>query len=75
MTLTTADHEFGGLYFHQEGVATLPPSIAIAPTDPPAKWQFRMTHDDGADLQEDPVRHVMEMEDALLVLGYEWDGP
>jgi hypothetical protein len=74
VTLTTANHEFGGLYFHHEGAATLPPSLTIPPAEPPVKWQLRMTHAGGEDLQEDPVKHVMEVEDALLVLGYEWGG-
>jgi len=33
-----------------------------------------MSHAGGADLQEDPMEHVMEVEDALLLLGYEWRG-
>ena len=74
MTLTAAAHEFGALYFHHEAVATLPPGLAIAPAEPPVKWQLRMSHAGGADLQEDPVEHIMEVEDALLVLGYEWRG-
>ncbi|MDQ6634832.1 MAG: neuraminidase-like domain-containing protein, partial [Gemmatimonadota bacterium] len=72
MTLSTANNEFGGLYFHQEDDATLPSGIAIAPTDPAVTWRMRMTHADGADLLEDPVRNTMEVEEALVVVGYEW---
>ena len=45
----------------------------IVPTDPPVKRQLKMTHPGGGNLMEDAVKKVMEVEDILLVLGYEWD--
>jgi hypothetical protein len=41
--------------------------------NPPIKWQLKMTPPGGGNLKEDPVRKVMEVEDMLLVLGYEWN--
>jgi hypothetical protein len=34
-----------------------------------------MTRPGGNDLQEDTEKKVMEVEDLLLVLGYEWEEP
>ena len=50
-----------------------PLGIEIVPTDPPVKWQLKMTRPGGGNLQEDPVKKVMEVEDVILVLGYEWE--
>jgi hypothetical protein len=67
-TLTLGrSNQYGGLHFNQ--VAGL--GIEIVPTDPP--WQIKITRQDGGPLLEDPVKKVMEVEDALLVLGYEWE--
>ena len=71
-TMTLAPvNQYGGLHFSQKDVAAL--GIEIVPTDPPVKWQLKMTRPGGGNLQEDPVKKVMEVEDVLLVLGYEWD--
>jgi hypothetical protein len=32
-----------------------------------------MSRPGGGNLQEDPVKKVIEVEDVLLVLGYEWE--
>jgi hypothetical protein len=47
--------------------------IEIVSTDPVIKWQLKMTRPGGGNLQQNPVKKVMEVEDLLLVLGYEWE--
>jgi hypothetical protein len=59
MTLVRVN-QYGGLHFRQKDTAAL--GIQLVPTDPPVKWQLRMTSLGGGDLQ---------VEDVLLVLGYE----
>ncbi len=68
-------NQYGGLHFSQKDVKDVSPSVAIVPTGPPVKWQLKMTHagPGGGNLQEDLVKKVMEVEDVLLVLGYEWE--
>lgn len=71
-TLTlTPNSQYGGLHFSSKDIAAL--GIEIAPIDPPVKWQLKMTGPGGANLQEDLEKKVMEVEDILLVLGYEWE--
>lgn len=73
-TMTLAPvNQYGGLHFSQKGDDQTPLGIEIVPTDPPVKWQLEMTRPGGGNLQEDPVKKVMEVEDMLLVLGYEWE--
>lgn len=60
-------NQYGGLHFSQKEVA-----LQIAPTEPFLKWQLTMTRQDGGNLQQDPVSKFMEVEDVMLVLGYEW---
>ena len=68
-TMTLAPvNQYGGLHFSQKDVAA-----EVVPTAPPVKWQLKMTRPGGGNLQEDPVKKVMEVEDVLLVLGYEWE--
>jgi Tc toxin complex TcA C-terminal TcB-binding domain len=67
MTLPPVN-QYGGLHFMQTGV-----EIDLVPTDLPVKWQFKMTRPGGGNLQEDPLKKVMEVEELLLVLGYEWE--
>ena len=65
---------FGGLHMNGEaGKDVSSMTIEILPTDPPVKWQLKMTRPGGGNLVEDPVKKVMEVEDVLLVLGYEWE--
>ncbi|MEK6675311.1 MAG: neuraminidase-like domain-containing protein [Planctomycetota bacterium] len=67
MTLIPSD-EFGGLLFDQKDVKEVSPSVTIAPAHPPVRWQLAMTgHHD-----EDPQNALVEVEEVLLVLGYEW---
>jgi hypothetical protein len=71
-TMTLAPvNQYGGLHFSQKDVAAV--GIEVVPTAPPVKWQLKMTRPGGGNLQEDPVKKVMEVEDVLLVLGYEWE--
>jgi Tc toxin complex TcA C-terminal TcB-binding domain/Neuraminidase-like domain/Salmonella virulence plasmid 28.1kDa A protein len=67
MTLPPVN-QYGGLHFSQTGV-----EIDLVPTDLPVKWQFKMTRSGGGNLQEDPLKKVMEVEELLMVLGYEWE--
>lgn len=70
MTLTRAN-QYGGLHFQQKDTSAL--RIEVLSTGPPVKWQLKMTRPGGGNLQEDPVKKVPEVEDIILVLGYEWD--
>lgn len=56
--------EYGGLHVGQMNVATL--GIEVVPAVQPIKWRLKMTRPGGGNLQ------VGELEDVLLVLGYEW---
>ncbi len=69
-TLARLD-QYGSLHFSQKDVST--PGIEIIPTDPPLTWRAQMTRPGGGNLQEDPVTGVMEVEDIMMVLGYEWE--
>jgi hypothetical protein len=65
--------QFGGLQVSRIDVSGLVPPIRVLPAVPPVKWRLRMTRPGGGNLIEDPVTGVMEVEEALLVLGYEWE--
>lgn len=58
-------NQYGGLHFSQKDVAAATPVLQIMPAGPPVTWKLKMTPL-GASLQE-------EVEDVLLVLGYEWE--
>ena len=59
-TLTLASvNQYGGLHFSQKDV-----EVEIDPTVSPVKWQLQMSRPSG-NLKE-------EVEEVLLVLGYEW---
>ncbi|OEU69578.1 MAG: hypothetical protein BA863_17090, partial [Desulfovibrio sp. S3730MH75] len=65
-TMTLAPvNQYGGLHFSQNDVAAV--GIEVVATAPLVKWQLKMTRPGGGNLQED------EVEDVLLVLGYEWE--
>lgn len=70
MTLCRSN-QYGGLHFQQKDTSVL--GIEILPTGPPVQWQLKMTRPGGANLEEDPAKEVMEVEDIILVLGYEWN--
>jgi hypothetical protein len=66
-TLARAN-EYGGLHFSQQDISTQP--IEVVPTDPPIKWQLKMTGPGpGGSLNPDPA----EVGDLTLVLGYQWE--
>jgi hypothetical protein len=62
---------YGGLHFGQKDVTAA--GIEISATDPPSKWNMKITRPGGGNLVEDPVKKVMEVEDVILVAGYEWE--
>ncbi|MGZ5029144.1 MAG: Tc toxin subunit A-related protein [Methylobacter sp.] len=67
ITLTKID-KFGGLYANGEnGMDVSGQDIQIVLTDPPVKWQLKMTRPGSEDLQKN------EVEDLMVVLGYEWE--
>ena len=71
-TMTLAkSNTYGGLHFGQKDVAAAP--VEIVPTDPPVTWRITMVRPGGGNLTEDPVKKVMEVEDLILVLGYNWN--
>lgn len=61
---------YGGLHFDQKAVAAA--GVEIVPTDPPVAWKVKIIRPGGGNLKEDQVKKVMEVEDLILVLGYEW---
>lgn len=63
--------QYGGLHFGQKDITAL--GVTVTPADPPVKWQLKMTRPGGGNLKKDPVKQVMEVEDVLMVLGYEWE--
>lgn len=63
--------QYGDLHFSQKDVGAF--GITIMSTDPPVKWQLKMTGPLGKNLQKDPVKKVMEVEELFLVVGFEWD--
>jgi hypothetical protein len=62
---------YGGLHFGKKDVADA--AIEIVPTSLPVTWKLKVTRPGGGNLQEDPVKKVMEVEDLILVVGYEWE--
>lgn len=69
--MLTRLNQYGGLHFSQEAVDAL--AIEFLPAGPPVTWKLKMTRPGGGDLQVDPGTKSMEVEDVLLVLGYEWE--
>jgi hypothetical protein len=63
-------NQYGGLHFNTKDVAV--EEIEFVPTNPPVKWKLQMTRPGGGNLTEDAVTGTMEVEDLILVLGYEW---
>jgi hypothetical protein len=62
--------QFGGLHFGQKEVSA--EGIEIIPNDPPVTWQFLMSRPGGGNLQLDAATNTAEVQDLLLILGYEW---
>jgi len=63
---------FGGLHAGARDVTD--DGVEIAPQDLPATWRIAVERPGGGLLTEDPVTKVPEMQDLLMVLGYEWVG-
>jgi hypothetical protein len=63
--------QFGGLHFGQKETSAA--GIDVDPANPPVKWQLRMRRPGGANLQLDPATGAMEVQDLMLIVGYEWD--
>jgi hypothetical protein len=61
---------YGGLHFGQRDVAAA--GVEIVPTDGPVAWRVKVKRPGGGNLIKDPVGRVTEVEDLILVLGYEW---
>jgi hypothetical protein len=61
---------YGGLHIGQKDVAAA--GVEIVPTDQPVVWRVKVTRPGGGNLIEDPVKKVMEVEDLIMILGYEW---
>lgn len=70
MTLARSQ-SYGGLHAAQKDVSAA--AIVVGPTTPPADWQIVMTRPGGGNLAVDPITSQMEVEDLILVLGYEWE--
>jgi hypothetical protein len=64
-------NQYGGLHFSQRDVSVL--GIEVVPTDPPLQWVLRMERPGGGNLQIDGDTNQMEVEDLMLVVGYEWE--
>jgi hypothetical protein len=68
-TLTLAPSgQYGGLHFAKKTV-----EVVIDPAAPLVKWLLTMTRPGGGNLQTDPSTQISEVDDVMLVLGYEWD--
>jgi Tc toxin complex TcA C-terminal TcB-binding domain len=76
LTLTRLP-KYGNLHYALKSTSAIPPAVPLFTTSidlsvAPEKWQFRTTRPGGGNLQEDPVTKIMEVEDAYLVIGYDW---
>jgi hypothetical protein len=65
-------NQYGGLHFAAKDVSAAS-GVKVEPTQPPVLWKLEMTRPGGGSLMVDPVTGVPEVEDLILVLGYEWD--
>jgi hypothetical protein len=63
--------QFGGLHFGQKEVSAAV-GIEVAPNGPQVTWQLRMNRPGGGNLQLDPITNTMEVQDLMLIVGYEW---
>ena len=64
-------NQYGGLHFSQRDVSAL--GIEVTPTGAPLQWSLRMSRPGGGNLQPDAVTNEMEVEDLMLIVGYEWE--
>jgi hypothetical protein len=63
-------NQYGGLHLGRRNVSAL--GVEVSPTASPVTWEMRMARPDGGNLQEDPVRKVMEVEDMMVAVTYVW---
>ena len=70
LTLVTNYKQYGGLHFAARDVSA--DAIQIDPTQPAQKWQFKMSRPGGGNLAKDAVTGSIEVEDAIVILGYQW---
>jgi hypothetical protein len=70
-TLSIAKVNQFGLHFGQKDVSGA--GVEVLPHTPVETWHLRMTRPGGGNLHLDPVLNVVEVQDLLLVLGYEWE--
>ena len=63
--------QLGGLHFAQRDTSA--DAVVFDSAAPPVTWRLAMTRPGGGNLQEDAVTKEMEVEDLVLVLGYEWE--
>lgn len=61
-------NRYGNLHFAQLDV-----DVDMDPMAAPVKWQIKMSRPGGGNLQKDPLKEGMEVEDLMLVLGYQWE--
>jgi receptor-binding and translocation channel-forming TcA subunit of Tc toxin len=58
--------KFGGLHFQQKNVV-----VQIDAQAPPMTWRLKMSRADGSNIS-DPITKVAEINDLILVVGYQW---
>ena len=63
--MLTRLNQYGGLHIAQKDVSAL--GIEVPLTDPPVKWQLKMSRPDGGNLRPD------ELDDLMVVLRYAWE--
>jgi hypothetical protein len=70
MALAPVD-TYGGLHFSQKDLAAM--GIQVLPASSPVEWRLVMTPPGGGNLEADSATGVMEVQDLLMVIGYEWE--
>lgn len=68
--LTPLD-SYGGLHV-KEGISTAAFNVTIGPDDMQTNWELTMTRPGGDALHSDPAAGTAEVEDLLLVVGYQF---
>jgi hypothetical protein len=68
--MLTRVSQYGGLHLGRKDVSAL--GVEVSQTDPPVRWEIRMTRPDGGNLQHDAVSKVAEVEDLMVAVEYVW---
>ena len=63
--------QWGGLHFGQRDVSAA--GIEVTPHGPNVTWLLRMNRPGGGNLELDPVTQAMEVQDLMLIFGFEWE--